>query len=144
LAPTHRQRVVLDSNLIVSAFLNPQGTASSALQIALAHFDVVSSKETLGELLEVLRRDKFDRYASLQARTERLQCYAEATQKYPVTLVVTDCQDPKDNKFLALALTAEAKLLVSGDKKHLLSMHPFKGVDIVSVRTFLDQYADYV
>jgi uncharacterized protein len=139
-----RKIVVLDTNLVVSAFLNPEGTASLGLQKALRYFDVATSKETLGELLEVLRRDKFDRYARKEDRAERLSAYSEATLKFSVTEQVTDCKDPKDNQFLALALAAKASLLVTGDKKDLLSMHPYRGIDIVSVRDFVDNFHRYL
>jgi uncharacterized protein len=139
-----RKIVVLDTNLVVSAFLNPEGTASQGLQKALRYFDVATSKETLGELLEVLRRGKFDRYARKEDRAERLSAYSEATLKFTVTEQVTDCKDPKDNQFLALALAAKASLLVTGDKKDLLSMHPYRGIDIVSVRDFVDNFHRYL
>jgi uncharacterized protein len=139
-----RKIVVLDTNLVVSAFLNPEGTASQGLQKALRYFDLVTSKETLGELLEVLRRDKFDRYARKEDRAERLSAYSDATLKFSVIEQITDCKDPKDNQFLALALAAKASLLVTGDKKDLLSMHPYRDIDIVSVRDFVDKFHRYL
>jgi uncharacterized protein len=142
-----RNTVVLDSNLIVSAFLNPQGAASKALQIALESFDIASSKETLAELVDVLKRDKFDKYAAKSLRMAKLEQYAQAVVYYEVSLeissTITDCTDPKDNKFLALAITAKAKVLISGDKRDLLVMHPYRGIDIVSLREFIDHYERY-
>lgn len=138
-----RKTLVLDTNLVVSAFLNPQGTASNAMQLALAYFEVVASKETLAELVEVMRRDKFDKYVSQQARAERVMAYAEATLKIEVTHNVIDCIDPKDNKFLALALSSQACALVSGDKRHLLSMNPYLTIPIIGVREFMATYHRY-
>ena len=139
-----RKTIVLDSNLIVSAFLSPEGTTSQAMQIAFDYFDVATSKETLTELVDVLRRDKFDRYASKEDRATRAMVYAEASKKIQVTHIVTDCSDPKDNKFLALALSSEACLLVSGDKKHLISMHPYQGLPIIGARQFIESYQRYL
>ena len=139
-----RKTVVLDSNLIVSAFLNPEGAASQAMQIAFDYFDVAASKDTLTELVDVLRRDKFDRYASKEDRATRVMAYAEATKKIQVTHIVTDCSDPKDNKFLALALSSKACVLVSGDKKHLISMNPYQGLPIIGVRKFIETYQRYL
>ncbi len=139
-----RKTVVLDSNLIVSAFLNPEGAASQAMQIAFDYFDVAASKDTLTELVDVLRRDKFDRYANKEDRATRVMAYAEATQKIQVTHIVTECSDPKDNKFLALALSSKACVLVSGDKKHLISMNPYQGLPIIGVRKFIETYQRYL
>ena len=139
-----RSVVVFDSNLVVSAFLNPQGTAAQSFQIGLEHFDLACSKETLAELLDVLKRDKFDKYVSKAERAEKLETYALSVRFFDVRIDVTDCKDPKDNKFLALAITAKAKVLVSGDKRDLLSMHPYQGIAVVGLREFVDGFQQYV
>lgn len=139
-----RSVVVLDSNLVVSAFLNPEGIASTALQVAVEHFDVAASSATLAELADVLKRDKFDRYASKTDRITRLEAYAQTVLVFDVQLEVTDCKDPKDNKFLALCTTASAKVLVTGDKKDLLVMHPYQSTDVLGLRAFVDGFKAYL
>ena len=49
---------------------------------------------------------------------------------------VTDCRDPKDNKYLELALEAGADTIVSSDGD-LLVLHPWRGIDIVSPSDFV-------
>lgn len=49
--------------------------------------------------------------------------------------LVTACRDPKDNKFLELAMAARAEILVSSDVR-LLEMHPFDGIQILSLTHF--------
>ncbi len=139
-----RNIVILDSNLVVSAFLNPRGAAAEALCIALENFEIACSKATFAELVDVLQRDKFDRYASKSERMARLEAYAQNALFYDVTLDVTDCRDPKDNKFLALAVTTHAKALVSGDKKDLVSMNPYQGIPIIGLREFIETYPNYL
>ena len=141
---TLRNVVVLDSNLIVSAFLNPEGMASAALQVAVEHFDVAASIDTLAELADVLKRDKFNRYASKTERIARLEAYAQTVLVFDVRLQVLDCTDPKDNKFLALCTTAGAKILVTGDKKDLLVMHPNQNTAVLGLRAFVDGFKDYL
>ena len=138
-----RSAIVLGSNLIVSAFLNPHSVAAQALGIGLEHFAVACSKETFAELIDVLARDKFDKYLSKSARSSLLELYAQSVQFFDTPLAVTDCKDPKDNKFLALALVAKAKVIVSGDKKYLLIMSPYQGTEIVSLGAFVDSYVRY-
>lgn len=139
-----RKTIILDSNLVVSAFLNPKGISAQALEIGIEHFELACSKETLAELLDVLKRDKFDKYLSKAERAERLEAYAQSVIFFNVLLAVTDCKDPKDNKFLSLAITAQAKVIVSGDKRDLLSMNPYRGVDIIGLRAFVDTYEHYI
>jgi uncharacterized protein len=136
--------VVLDSNLVVSAFLNPEGMASTALQVAVEHFDVAASSATLAELADVLKRDKFDRYASKTDRITRLEAYAQTVLVFDVQLEATDCKDPKDNKFLALCSAAGAKVLVTSDKKDLLVMHPYQNTAVLGLRTFVDGFKAYL
>jgi len=50
--------------------------------------------------------------------------------------MVTDCPDPKDNKFLALAETIGAELIISSDP-HLTDMHPWRGIPILPPAAFL-------
>lgn len=67
---SRRETLVLDTNLVVSAFLRPDGAAAQALLKALQGFDVAASRQTLAELHDVLARGKFDRYLP---RLQRLQ-----------------------------------------------------------------------
>ena len=135
---------MLDSNLVVSAFVNPEGMASTALQLAVEHFDVAASRATLAELADVLKRDRFDRYCAKADRITRLEAYAQAVLVFDVQLEVSDCKDPKDNKFLALCTTAGAKVLVTGDKKDFLVMHPYQKTAVLRLRAFVDGFTAYL
>ena len=53
---------------------------------------------------------------------------------------IHDCRDPKDNKFLELAVSGGATHLVTGDDD-LLVLHPFRGVAIVTPQAFLDEFS---
>jgi uncharacterized protein len=139
-----RKILILDSNLVVSAFLNPRGVAAQALDIGLEYFDLACSRETLTELIDVLKRDKFDTYLSKSERAERAETYAQSVMFFDVIISVADCRDPKDNKFLALAITAQARAVVSGDKRDLLSMKAYHGIDIIGLREFVDNYEQYM
>jgi len=55
-----------------------------------------------------------------------------------VTEVLLECRDPKDNKFLELAVSGGATHLISGDND-LLVLHPFRGIQIMTPQMFLSQ-----
>ena len=55
-----------------------------------------------------------------------------------VTAVVSVCRDPKDDKFLELAVSGAATHIISGDDD-LLSLHPFRGVAIISPQDFVSE-----
>jgi predicted nucleic acid-binding protein len=50
---------------------------------------------------------------------------------------VHECRDPKDDRYPAIAAAAKADLIVSGDVHDLLSMHPWRGISILSLANFL-------
>ena len=49
------------------------------------------------------------------------------------------CRDPKDNKFLELAVSGEADFIVSGDQD-LLVLNPFRNIEIVTANDFLARF----
>ena len=129
-------RVVIDTNAWISRLLLADSVAAQAVDKAVARFEVVVSEASVEELADVLSRKKFDRYVSLQDREEFLRRLLQVTTIVPVLSEITDCRDPKDNRFLALALDSESDCIVSGDDD-LLALNPWRGIEIVSPRAFL-------
>jgi uncharacterized protein len=129
-------RTVFDTNVIVSALLAVTGIPRRAFDSVLAHGRVLVSAATVGELEGVLRRPKFDKYIREDERLEFLAAMLRTAEVVEVTEVVTDCRDPKDNKFLELAVSGHASQIVAGDAD-LLVLHPFRGITIVNPQNFL-------
>jgi putative PIN family toxin of toxin-antitoxin system len=136
------QRVVFDTSTLVSAALRIGSIPHQALLKASASFDVCANAETLAELEKVLSRKKFDRYLDRESRTAFVALIRHNAHLFstPHVLAVVEqpfSRDPDDNKFLALALAAEADVLVSSDQD-LLVLHPWRGIPIVRPAEFLD------
>lgn len=130
------RRIVLDTGVLVSAAIRPQSVPALALEKALLQFDVCASHATLQELETVLMRPKFDPYLPGKQREAFVAGIRAHVTLIEVTQVITDCSDPKDNMFLALADTAMAELIVSSDP-HLTDMHPWRGIAIMPSSAFL-------
>lgn len=130
------RRVVLDTGVLVSAAIRPESVPALALEKALLMFEVCVSRETLAELETVLARSKFDRYAQAPQRQAFVAGFRRHAAMIEVNARVSDCPDPKDNMFLALAETAAAELIVSSDP-HLTDMHPWRGIPILPPAAFL-------
>ena len=130
------RRVVPGTGVLVSAAIRPDSVPALALEKALLNYDVCVSQETLGELTTVLGRSKFDRYAPARQRDDFVAGFRARAVVIEVITTVSDCVDPKDNVFLALAETAEADLIVSSDP-HLTSLHPWRGIPIIPPAAFL-------
>ena len=129
-------RVVIDTNVWISRLLLADSAAARAVDNALTRFEVVVSEASVEELAGVLSREKFDRYVSLQDREEFLRRLLQVTTMVSVLSEITDCRDPKDNRFLALALDSESDCIVSGNAD-LLALNPWRGIEIVSPGAFL-------
>lgn len=84
----------------------------------------------------MLSRDYLARYRTVDEREQFLVLYRELAEIVPITEHVTDCRDPKDNKFLDLALAANAQILVSSDSD-LLVLHPYRTIHIITPSEFL-------
>jgi putative PIN family toxin of toxin-antitoxin system len=134
-----RKKVVIDSNILVSAAIYPNSASANALRLAVMSCELYRSDETTVEIEHVLLRTKFDRYFATggPSREDFLTIYKDAAAIEPITEIATDCSDLKDNKFLSLALSVKADLLITGDRKHLISMHPYRGIPIISEADFV-------
>jgi uncharacterized protein len=130
------QRWVLDTNLLVSRMLAPNGTAARAVNVALETGVLLVSEETLAELARVLARPRFDPYVSPAEREQFLRLLGGVARVVHITRRLRVCRDAKDDKFLDVAINGEADAVVTRDKD-LLVLNPFHGVPIVTAAAFL-------
>lgn len=130
---------VVDTNVLVSAALSPYSANASALKKALSLGKIVYSRATWTEFLEVLFRKKFDRYFTVAARQQIADRFIVHFENCEITEVIQACRDPKDDKYLELAVSADASAIISGDKD-LLVLHPFKNISILSAADFLIRF----
>jgi len=105
---------------------------------ALRHGHVLISDGIQAELTDVLTRRKFDRYVSQEKRVRFLASFLSLATPFTVMGTVKICRDPKDDKFLDLAISGKADYIVSGDDD-LLVLHPFHGTAILTPVEFLQQ-----
>ena len=130
-------RFVFDTNVIVSALLMKKSAARDTLDKARAGGVILLSMDVIEELREVLSRPAFDRYIDEEDRLRFLALLVKEATLVEITQKVKECRDPKDDKFLELAVNGSANFIVSGDKD-LQVLHPFRNIPILSPREFLD------
>lgn len=133
-ATNARLRVVFDTNILLSAAIYSDSASARTYRLAAECCDLYRSVDTFAELAQVLLRPKFDRYFSSggSTREDFLDAYEALSRLVVPSHIATECEDPKDNKFLSLAVSVQADVLASGDRKHLLPMSPYNGVLIVT------------
>jgi putative PIN family toxin of toxin-antitoxin system len=82
-------------------------------------------------------RDKFFRIPVAQ-RQALLDDFINLLEIVVPQIEVAICRDPDDDKFLSLAVSGNADLILTGDDD-LLTLHPFRGLNILSPSTYLAQ-----
>src|SRR6185503_1622818 len=107
---------VFDTNSLISANLLPSSVNRKAFDKAFETGIPVYSDTTFTEFAETLMRAKFDKYISAEKRLEAISAFEKRGQLIRVSVSIDICRDPKDNKFLELAVEAGASCIVTGDK----------------------------
>ena len=140
MATDSKPRIILDTNVIISGVLFKGAVVRRLLLLALNEYQLVFSQATWDELAVVLQRDNFEKHMPLGARLRVLADLAGLIEVVSTTSIVADCRDPKDNKFLAVAVAvavdAGVSTIVTGDAD-LLVLNPYKGVSICTPAGFM-------
>ena len=131
-------RVVFDTVVFVRALIHPKSRSGRLLFEYADRFQIVMSQATAQELLEVLQRPELTRkYPALNTISLRqvIDLLSQA-ETVVVTSIPEIVRDPKDNIFVATAVTGRADYLVSEDKD-LLVLDGYGGLRILGCREFI-------
>lgn len=129
-------RWVVDTNVLLGRLLAPRAAAAQAVDAAVACGVLLVSEATLVELAEVLARPKFDPYVSRHERQRFIALLGGVARVVPIHHQIHACRDPRDDKFLDVALAGSAQALITGDQD-LLVLNPFHGIPILAPSEFL-------
>jgi putative PIN family toxin of toxin-antitoxin system len=132
-------RIVIDTNVVISALIFGSSSSMKAFILAKLRGTILISNDVLSELINVLSRSKFDRYITSEIREDFLAGLMLEAEIVTITEKITACRDPKDNKFLELAISGYADYLLTGDQD-LLVLHPFRNLQIITVSNFLNYF----
>jgi uncharacterized protein len=137
-------RLVWDTNVFVSAILNPRGKPALILKLVLRGVvELVISREIIKEinkvlhypkLLKLLKKNKVS-VEEVEGFINNIDTIAEFTKGELVLEVIKE--DPTDNITLACAVEGGADFIISGDS-HLLKLSNFEEIEIVAPATFLE------
>lgn len=111
-------KIVLDTNILVSALLTPMGASSAAFKIIIGHGKICYDLRILTEYKKVLNRKEF---GFNKVEVKNIVGFVEKNG-LPVTEVLplpeSGFRDPNDRPFLEVALACKADFLITGNKKH--------------------------
>lgn len=135
-------RFVLDTNLLVSGVI-AAGLPRRLVDGAKAgEFELCTSEVLLAELLEVLCRSKFSARLAQAGLTP--QSIVDDLRRIAVVVSPADTPrvvptDPDDDHIIAAAVTGQADLIASGDKRDLLPLGSYAGIPIVTAREAVER-----
>lgn len=132
----NKLQFVIDTNVLVSSVLIKKSSSDAALKKARSLGSLLFSEATFQELQITLSRSKFDKYVSLQVRSEFIFRLRLASELVEILERVDLCRDEKDNKFLEVAINGKADYLITGDND-LFVLRSFQDVKIITINEFL-------
>jgi len=133
-------KIVLDTNILVSAFLKPQSNPATILRLILqGNLSIVVNESILAEYYEVLARPKFDlNFNKVNIIFEFIRTRGI---KAPTLAESFSLPDSSDVPFLEAALATQADALITGNKKHFPTKS-CKGQKVVSPREFISELGE--
>lgn len=129
-------RVVIDTGVIISAALQPEGTSNKALLYALFNSQPLISFQTYHELVRVLNKSKFSSKISEVNKNTILNTVLHRSINIETTSNLSFCRDANDDMFLNLAIDGKAEVIITRDPD-LLILHPFQNIQILNPADFL-------
>ena len=139
-------RVVVDTNVLLSAALSPRGAPAELMDKLLAEGRLVFSRVTFAELESRIWKPKFDRYLPIERRNQilhELNASALWVDVSSTISILSYSRDVKDDAFVHAALAAGVTRLVSGDDD-LLCLHPLGTLHILTPRAALDEIRKHI
>ncbi len=128
-------RVVIDTNILVSALLQPEGLPAAVLMQALSGgIQLCVSEAVFAEYNEVIRRPHLKRSPEVIEGT--LKTIRKLGRWVKPTARVEECSDPDDNVFLECSQAAEADYLVTGNQRHFPAR--WKKTKVISARELIE------
>ena len=136
-SPIDVMRVVLDTNILISACLKPDGLEAILVEMVLAGLlQLCVSRNIVEEYVEVFTRPKF---AGVRAKsTEMLRGLLEAATLVTPTQRATAAADEDDNRFLECAAAGGAHCVLTGNLRHFPA--EWRGIRILNARRFFDGF----
>jgi len=128
--------IVFDSSIWVSA-IKYGGTPLKAILHALDRESIVTCNELEDEVVRIVS-EKFD-IPSKDVREQLANLLIKAGRVTITGSISGVCRDPNDDFILECALTANADLIVTGDKD-LLSLNTYETIEIITPRQYLDRF----
>jgi uncharacterized protein len=132
-------RIVLDTNIYISALLNAQGASAKLVSAWLNdQFVLISSEDQIDELARASNYERLRPRIAREQAEELMDTLSTSATLVTPSKNINLSQDPDDNRIIAAAIAGNADYLVTGDKRDLQSLKSVEGIPIVTPRRMLE------
>ena len=102
-------RLVIDTNILISGLMSVNSLPQKVFDYAISEAILLMSDEVQSEIENVISRPKLEKYITLERRTKFLTELSQQVERVKINQQIRESRDPKDDKFLELAVCGEAK-----------------------------------
>ena len=131
------ERIVLDTNVVISAVISPQGKPFKTLMHCVQHRLLVTSEALISEVATRLDRPRIAKRTDPSERQTILDALRNSSRFVEPVVLPPTCRDRDDDVVLGTALAGNADCIVTGDDD-LLVLDPFQGIRILAPADFLE------
>ena len=135
-------RLVFDTNILISGLMSVNSLPQEVFDHGTSQAILLMSDEVQSEIENVISRPKLQKYITLERRTRFLTELSKQVERVTINQQIRACRDPKDDKFLELAVCGEANYIITGDTD-LLDLHPSQNISILKAAGILTAIALY-
>lgn len=129
-------KIVVDTNIFVSAFLGSKNAKFLLKEIINNEYSLIMSQTQLEEVESVLKRPKFKKYISPKEVEEFINYLSLIIVIPAIYEKIEDCRDKKDNMILEEAVYGNAKFIITGDED-LLVLNLYRWINIITLKEFI-------
>jgi putative PIN family toxin of toxin-antitoxin system len=127
----------MDTNIVISTLIASYGEPAKVFKKMIGgEIENYTSKEIMGEVIEVLNREEITKRTELKDRQHILEQYLLYSKIVNPVKKHNVLEHESDNKFIDVAIKAKANFIISGDK-HLLEKKEFKNIKIIRAKEYL-------
>lgn len=123
--------IVVDTNVLISAAILPKSKTAQLLNMLLERFVIAQSADTWAEFESKIHLSKFNKYLDDAQRLRFMILLAQVSIFFNPKEHITISKDKADDKFIALALAADATMVISGDMD-LKEIGTYRGIRIIA------------
>ena len=131
-------RIVIDTNDFISALIGKKHREKLMFVLNRPDIEIFGDENLIREIGDVGYREKFRKYVDIEEVDIFIEIISQRLTFIETTSIFFDSPDPDDNYLLSLAYDSKSDYLITGDKKDLLALSPFREILIIRLYELIE------